>query len=307
MMKGDLEREVMNLRAYFLTLTFSLIAGSALATPYYVGTNVAPKNNLSGGFNYTPTKKTFSTTRKTGTITKYTFKGDYLFRQDRLPTNVRFGFDLPLYWADRDATNRKAGYGFGGVNLYASLGQRLSESVDDVTWGYLIKLDFYLPTTSDREALAVQKANVPLEMIRFGRGWASAQPTFTIFTENGDILLKAGAGVAYSYIVKNSAAAVSATRKDQNRYNIPIQAGATFKWSPDLAFNAEYNTMILDKPTRALMAVGTKNTRFRQLATVSVSGTWWNFLTQVYASVPVDAASRRTSIFNAGANLGVTF
>jgi len=290
-----------------VTAVFLVLSAETFAGANYVGTNLDSKTNLSFGMSYSRTKKSFSPSRKTGSIGKFLLKIDYSVDQERWPADLVVGFDLPIFWADKNATSRNNKFNFGNTSFSASMGARLSPNRDDPTWGYLFKFDLSLPTCFEIEALALQQTNVPLDLIRYGRGWASALPSFTAFTENGVVLLKLTVGFAYSYIVKKSAAATSAGRKDQNRFNIPIQTAFTYKMFENLSINAEYNTMILDRPTKKLVKVSTKNSRFRQFVTPSVSVNFDNGFGQVYFNIPVDAASRRTQIATPGVVLGMNF
>ncbi len=286
----------------FLIVTLFGFSASAFGASSFVGENIARKNNLTFGLGYTPTKKTFTPARKTGTAISFSAEGDYNFLEDYFA-----GFDLPIYLVDTIASTTKSRFSIGSTSVNVGLARRMINDPDQVSWGYALKLDLFLPTSLQKEAVTLQKLNVPLDLIRYGRGWASAQPFVTIFTDNSVILVKGGIGFAYSYIVKKSAAATSATRKDQNRMNIPIQAGLSYKLGSSLAINAEYNTMILDKPTRQLVAIGTKDTRFRQVLTPSVSGSIKHLDGQVYVNVPIDAASRRTHIVSPGIKVGFSF
>jgi len=290
----------MKIKALFLAVALVGVSFAASATPLYVGTNLSPKNNVSFGLGYTPTKKNFGST-KSGTITNYALKADY-----NAIESLAIGLDLPFYWANKNATGTKSRFGLGNMGLSANWNQRLNETSDDMAWGYSIALPVYFPTANKIETGVVQASSVALDLTRFGRKWTSVVPTAGLFIENEMFMAKVNTGLAFSYIGNKTAATVG-TKKDKTRFNVPTQLGMSYKVMPNFAINAEYNTMFLDKSTKTAMTIGTKNSRFRQVATPSLSGNIEGMTGQVYANIPVDATSRKANAIAAGVNLGYMF
>ncbi len=293
----------MKMKALFLAVALVGVSLSASATPLYVGTNLTPQNNISFGFGYTPTKKAYGVTGKTGTITNYALKSDY-----NVIENLALGLDLPFYWADKNAnitataTTAKAKFGLGNMGINANWNQRLNETSDDMAWGYSVALAAYFPTAVKDETVAVQTSNVALDLHRYGRKWSSIIPTAGLFIENEMFMAKINTGVGYSYIGKKNRGP-----GDQSRFNVPSQLGLSYKVMPNFAVNAEYNTMFLDKTTKAEMAIGTKQARLRQVATPSLSGNFEGIMGQAYVNLPVDSTSRKANALAAGVNLGYMF
>jgi len=291
----------MKIKALFLAVAVVGASFTASATPLYVGTNLTPKNNVSFGLGYTPTKKNFTGT-ETGTITNYAVKADYNALE-----SLAIGLDLPFYWANKKATGTKSRFGLGNMGLSANWNQRLSATSDDVAYGYSISVPVYFPTANKNETGVVRRSSVALDLVRFSQKWTSVVPTAGLFIENEMFMAKFNSGLAFSYISKDSLAIAGLTGRDKSRFNIPTQLGLSYKVMPNFSVNAEYNTMYLDKSTKTQVAIGAKQSRFRQVASPSISGNFNEMTGQVYANIPVDATSRKANAVAAGLNLGYTF
>ena len=291
----DMKGNPMKLKAIALTVAAVVVSASAYATPIYVGQNLTPSNNVAFGLGYTPTKKSFNTV-ETGTLMNYALKGDY-----NVMENLSLGLDLPFYWASKKATQTKSRFGMGNLGFNTNWNQRLSETTDDFGWGYSVSLAAYTPTATRAESGAIVTSNLALDLPRYARGWTSITPTAGLFVENEWFMAKTNIGLAYSMIRKKYAGG------DKNRFNTPAQLGVSFKAMPNLAINAEYNALLLDKKTQAATAIGTDSRRLRQVISPSISGEWSGVMAQVYGNIPVDSTSRKATAVNAGLNMGYMF
>ncbi len=248
------------------------------------------------GFGYTPTKKTFSATNDTGTITTYALKGDY-----NVMENLAVGLDLPFYWGNKKALG-KSRFGLGNMGINTNWNQNLNASTDDFGWGYSISLSAYFPTANKAETGAMADANPTLDLPRYARGWTTVTPMAGLFVQNEWFSAKGNIGMGYTLARKKYTAT-----GDKNRFNTPAQLGVSFRAMPELAINAEYNTILLDKATQNEASIGTQSRRFRQTITPSISGEFANVVGQVYGNIPVDSTTRKASAFSAGLNVGYTF
>lgn len=286
----------MKIKALALAVVAVAVSSSAYSTPMYVGANLSPKNNINLGFGYTPTKKTLTGGTETGTITNYALRGNYSVME-----NLTANIDLPFYWVNKNAAG-KSRFGMGNFALGANWNQRMSESSDEMAWGYSASLDAALPLARKDEASVVSVANPTTDLGRYLSRTTTITPMLGAWLENEMFMAKINTGIHYHNIGKKNG-----LPSDRNRFNIPAQLGVSYKATSNVALNAEYNGIFLDKATKEGLATGGKDTAFRQVITPSISGEFDGIAAQVYGNIPVDAATRKASNFSAGLNVGYMF
>jgi hypothetical protein len=296
----------MKIKALALAVVAVAVSSSAYSTPMYVGANLSPKNNINLGFGYTPTKKTLTGGTETGTITNYALRGNYSVME-----NLTANIDLPFYWVSKNASAAgKSRFGMGNFALGANWNQRMSESSDEMAWGYSVSLDAALPLARKDEASVVSAANPTTDLGRYLARTTTITPMLGAWLENEMFMAKINLGVHYHNIGRKSVSVGATTVKvpsDRNRFNIPSQLGLSYKATANFALNAEYNGVFLDKASKEGLETGGKKTAFRQVITPSISGEFDGIAAQVYGNIPVDAATRKASSFSAGLNVGYMF
>lgn len=286
----------MKLKALATVVAVVAVSASAYASPYYVGKNLRPSNNVTLGFTDTPVKGGAAAGGARGNIAAFELKGDYTVIE-----NLAVGLNLPFYWTSKNISatgDQRAS--LGNIAINGNWSQPLSETSDDMTWGYSFNADAFVPTAYKAEGNSVANANPTTELFRYAENWMTLKPTMGLFVENEMFAAKTNVGLAYSYIRKESGAP-----SDQNRINTTIQAAASYKALPFMAINMEYNTMIHDKASKATVAGD--SARFRHALTPSLSGTYESVMGQAFVNIPLDKPTRNTQVVSAGLNVGYLF
>ncbi|TVQ78047.1 MAG: hypothetical protein EA369_08005 [Bradymonadales bacterium] len=275
----------MKIKTLALGLGLVGLGSSAYATPYYVGSNLDPNNNITLGFMDTPTKEQTPGAGR-GNIAAFELKADY-FVIDRLAINM----NLPFYMANAKAagTSRSS---LGNFSLGGIWADRLSSPADDLSWGYAVSLDAYLPTSRKDEAGVVAVANPTTELYRFTPKATTGHLQAGLWIGNEMFTVKGNAGYAYSNV---------SGATDKARSTFTMQTAASWRALPNLAVNAEYNAIILDSK---FAGAGKK---FRHAMTPSISGNIDQILLAGFVTLPLDSTTRDRQSVAFGANVGYLF
>lgn len=269
-------------------------AGSAYATPYYVGQNLRPENNITLEFQDTVTKKV-TDIKERGNIAAFELKADVSPIE-----NLSLGANLPFYIASKNALGAaESRNAMGNVSLSGSWSQALSQSSDSIAWGYAANLGVYLPTSRKDEGSTIAGANPATDFYTYSTKAMTVHPTLGVFVENEMFLAKTNVGYGYMYIKDGISA--STNKKDTSRNTFTWQAAASWKAMPNLAANLEYNTIFLDKAT-----VG-NDKKFRHALAPSISGSFSGVIASAFANVPLDETTRDIHNVAFGANIGYMF
>lgn len=280
----------MKLSAIALGLGIMGVSSAAFATPYYVGENLTPNNNITLEVLDTPTKGQGA--RDKGNIANFELKGDYKVWRD-----LSMGANLPFFFASSAATAGDSKAAVGNIALTGNWAQTLSDSTADFQYGYAFNLDLFLPSSRSDEAGTVAGANPTIDLFRYSPRWTTVNPTLGGFIDGDRFMAKVNVGLGYSFITEKNN-----TPSDKNRFNTTIQAGASWKALNWMSANLEYNTMIHDKATR-----GTGK-RFRHALAPSVSGTWNDSVrANLFANIPLDKTTRDVHNIQAGLGVGYIF
>jgi len=278
-----------------VALGASLVAASAVsASPHYVGERMNPKDNITLGFQDTPTKKALSANGKRGNIAALELSGDY-----NVIENLAVGAQLPFYMINKNATGGSSRNNVGNMSLSLNWHQQLSDSRDDFQWGYSAALDTYLPTSRKVEAGVIAGANPTTDFYAYSVKTTTIHPRAGLFIEGDRFAGKTNLGYGYMRIQDSNVS-------DKNRNTFTWQTAATWRAMSNLDLNLEYNTIILDKETAGRL-VGEGETKFRHSITPSVSGNYESILGQAFVSLPLDKATRDVHNVAFGAGVGYMF
>lgn len=291
-------RQRMKLFTIALGLGILGVSSAAFATPYYVGENLTPSNNITLEFLDTPTKDDFGGSQ--GNIANFELKGDYKVWRD-----LTVGANLPFFFASTSAATAAGGTdskaSIGNIALSGNWAQDLSDGTADYSYGYAVNLDLFLPSSRSDESAAATVANPTIDWFRYAARTTTLNPTLGGFIEGSRFLAKLNVGLGYSFIQRDNS-----LPSDRNRFNTTIQAAATWKAMNWLAANLEFNSIIHDKASSG--AINGENNRFRYALAPSVSGTWRETVrANVFANVPLDKPTREVHFAQFGAGVGYMF
>lgn len=268
---------------------------SVSASPYYVGENLNPQNNITLGFTDTPTKKTApASTGKTGNIIALDIKGAYNVAEG---TSMRA--DLPFYMINKNAagTARNA---VGNISIGGIYGQSYKSEDQAWTYGYTLSSDIFAPTNRKNEGGTLAAANPTTDLWKFYPRALAVTPTVGIHAGKDMFRVKSNLGGAWAYLGKKSGLPT-----DQNRLAINWQLAGTWHAMPNVHANLEYNTVFLD--TATAQDLTGKNTKFRHAVTPSIAGNYEQMLASAYATLPLDSTTRDVSNVSFGLNAGYAF
>lgn len=275
-----------------LILAAGLVGATAVeATPYYVGENLTPNNNVTLGFADAPTKDLGN---DKGNIATIEIEGVYNIIPD-----LALELNLPLSMVSKSATSATAGAGtsrtsLGNIGTGVNWSRVLSDSSENVQWGIAAAFDLYLPTSRKVEAANVWAANPTTEFFRYATKTTSAHPHAGLFLNVDQFKAKANAGYGYSYVAGTGIT-------DRNRNNFTGQTAISWTPMEVLALNLEYNAIVFDTETTS----GGK--RYRHALTPSVSGNYGNILGSAFTVIPLDSTTRDYSAVAFGLNAGYMF
>lgn len=281
-----------------LALGVGLMTMSALqAAPYYVGKQLNPENNITLGFTDTPTKSDAALTgSSTGNIAAFELKGDY-----NVMPNLALGANVPFYMLNKKATaTGESRTTLGNIGMTINWNTDLSTATSDFRWGYSAAVDTYLPTSKKTEAAVLAFANPSVDLYTYHTKATTVHPRLGLYFDNERFYAKTNVGYGFMYVSNGNAA--SGGSNDKSRNTITWHNAFTWKAMSNLNCNLEYNAIALDTPTRA-----EKNTQYRHTVTPSLSGDYNNVVGQVFANIPLDAATRKIQKVAFGANIGYQF
>jgi hypothetical protein len=278
----------MKLFTVALGIGFISAASLSAATPLYVGERLTPENNISLGFQDTPTKDTLAGSTDTGNIATFELTGDYSPME-----NLTIGADLPFYSATKNVTGNSR-TSVGNIGLNVGWNDMLSDNSDDFDWGYSLALDLWLPSSRKTEGNAVAAVNPTTDFYTFAYKATTAHPRAGLFIEGERFMGKTNVGYGYMNISS------PAGSNDKNRNTATWQTALTWKAMAYLNVNLEYNTIIADTETFG-------NTKYRHALTPSVSGSYEQLIASAHVNVPLDKATRDAHNVSFGLNAGWAF
>lgn len=270
-------------------LAIGLTASAASATPFYVGQNIRPQNNITLEFQDTMTKKLGA--REKGNIVSFELKADFTPVE-----NVSVGAALPFYMANKKALEANSGKNaIGNMGLNIGFGQALSDSSDSMSWGYTASMHAFMPTSRNAEGSTIADVNPTTDFYQYNPKTTTFAPTFGVFAENEMMMIKANLGYGWSYISNPEGSS------DKNRNTFTWQAAASWKALPNLSANLEYNNILFDKATAGA------GKKWKHAVAPSISGNYGPVLASAFASLPLDKTTRDFHNVAFGANLGYLF
>jgi len=270
-------------------VTIGLAASSIQAAPIYVGENLKTQNNIGLNFQDTLTKKDVAAGRTdTGNIAAIELRAAYNVNE-----NIPAKLWLPFYMSSKDitGTSRNA---MGNVGLGLGWTNSMPTESREMTWGYSLALNTFLPTSREIEGNTVAAANPSIDLYRYLTKTTSVAPVAGLFFIADQFSGKANMGYGYS---RNGASGVTT---DKNGHSFTGQLATSWHAMPSLHLNAEYNTVYAN----AAM-FGTK--KYRHSIAPSVSGNYEAFTGSIYGNIPLDSTTRDLSTVAFGLNVGYTF
>lgn len=266
-----------------------LVATSVTAAPYYVGENLRTPNNITLGFSDTPTKKDVGVRDKTGNIMALELKGNY-----NVWESLSLGANLPFYMVSKNATTTGKSKSFvGNIGLGAAWAPVMQASRMNLSWGYHLGLDAWMPTSRKLQASEVGAANPTIDLFRYQAKATTIAPRLGAFVGQDKWSAKANASYAYVYQSGNGVT-------DRNRTAFTTQIGGSFNALPNLHINAEWNSIYLDKQLGG-------NKKFRHAVAPSISGNYQSVAGNLFASIPLDSTTRDITNVTFGLNVGYVF
>lgn len=273
-----------------LALSFGLVASTADAAQYFVGENIAPRNHVSLGFQDTPTKKDSALTgADSGNIAAFEISGDYSPVE-----NLSVGTELPFYFASEDVAGNSRS-SLGNISLNGTWNQALSETTDNVEWGYSAALEVFLPTSRKVEGSTVAFANPTTDLYTYLNKGTTVTPRLGLYVENERFYGKTNFGFGYTNLPSSVAGG------DKSRTSFTWQTALTWKATPYLNANLEYNAIVLDSATAV---PANQDDKYRHAIAPSVSGEMNNFIASAFLSVPLDTPTRDIQAVAFGINAG---
>lgn len=268
--------------------TIGLVATSVNAAPYYVGENLKPSNNITLNFQDTMTKKDAAQGRSdTGNIAAIEMRGAY-----NVSENIPVTMGLPFYFAGKNATGTGSSRNtLGNVNLGIGWVDTMPTADREMTWGYDIRWNAYLPTSRKLESAIVATSNPSTDLHRYAAKSTTMQPQMGLFFMADQFSGKVNAGYGFTYTTGVS---------DKTRNSVTGQLGASWHAMPNMHANLEYNAIFADSAT-----FGSK--KYRHALSPSLSGNYDNFLGSAFVNVPLDSTTRDIHNVAFGLNAGYTF
>lgn len=276
----------MKIKTFALAVCLTFVGmGAASAVPNYVGENITPRDHVSLNFLDVPTD---IEGLDTGNIASFEARGAWSPVE-----NVSIRAGLPFFHATADALSGgdDSLTDIGNANMGVNWHMMASSPTDPMQWGYAVSLDAYLPTARDNLTGSVATSNPTTELYRYSSKTTSVVPTAGLFLEQDMFAAKANVGFGYGY---NDDTEDSST-------SFPIQVATSWRATPQLSANLEYNTIILDDDS-----AGTGD-NFRHALTPSVSGDFNNLLASAFVTVPLDSDTQDIGNFSFGAEAGWAF
>jgi hypothetical protein len=270
--------------------TVGLVATGLNAAPIYVGETLKPKNNITLNFQDTMSKKDVNAAtprNETGNIAAFELRGAYNVNE-----NIPVTLGLPFYMASKKAlgstSSRNA---LGNVGLGLGWVDTMATADREMTWGYDLRLNSFLPTSRKDEAGVVASANPSIDLYRYSTKATTIQPQVGLFVTADQFSGKVNSGLGYTYIQDAT---------DTNRLSLTGQLAGSWHAMPNMHVNLEYNAIYAEKSTFG-------SDKYRHALAPSISGNFDQIIGSAFVNVPLDSVTRDYHNLAFGINAGYTF
>lgn len=249
---------------------------SLMAAPYYVGDNPTPQREGIVELGNFPTRSDIISNKLSigsGNIVGLELSGNY-----ELEKRLSLGGSLPFYFLSQGVSNKGLTGNFGNMRLGAIFNDSLSESTDQIRYGWYSSMDAYLPTSRDIESVNMALADPAHRHHEYMPSTFTAAPTAGIFVSQNRWSAKTNFQYAYHFTSKDSFVGAG----DNHNHSLGYQVGATYHPLENLNLNLEYNSLWKVDPI-----INTRSD-FNQSIVPSVSGKVQDFVGNIYLSIPFD-------------------
>ncbi len=263
------------------------------ATPYYVGENLKPDNNITLNFQDTMVKSgAFVAGNDKANIAALEVRGNY-----NITENTPLGVNLPFFMSSEELTSSNTKRNaLGNIGITLGWVNEIPTADRGTTWGYHMSLTGWAPTSRKDEGNSVALANPTTDLYKYASKTWTGAGTFGGYMMSDQFTMKGNVG--YGFMRASEGLPNAATKK--NGHTMTGQLGLSWHATQSVELNAEYNAA-----GGTSLVFGDK--KYRHAIAPSISGSYENMRAALYGSIPLDTESRDTTSIAFGLNAGYTF